>query len=80
MKEAKGFNRYIGLMFKGSDSEPLLFRLNKFERTIHSFFCPPFEAKWLDANKKIIRTEKIKPFRLYIRAPVEAVWLIETPY
>lgn len=79
MKEVRGIHKYIGLMGKKAGSEPLLFRLGRYERSIHSFFCPSFEARWLDANKKIIRIDKVKPFTLNVRAPSEAVWLVEIP-
>lgn len=53
-----------GLMFR-KNSPPLLFLFNREQNlVIHSFFCKPFRAIWLDENKrvtKIIDVKKQKP-------------------
>ena len=55
-----------GLMFK-KNSPPLLFIFNKEKTlTIHSLFCKPFTAIWLDKNKKATKVEKIRTWRLNI--------------
>lgn len=57
-------SKALGLMFK-KKSPPLLFLFDK-EKTIsiHSFFCRPFKAIWLDSNKnvtKVVNVNKWKP-------------------
>jgi len=66
-----------GLMFK-SQSPPLLFIFNK-EKTlsIHSFFCKPFIAIWLDKNKKATKVEKVTNWRLNISG--RGKYLLEIP-
>jgi len=55
--------KFSGLMFK-SNSPALLFIFNK-EKTlsIHSFFCRPFKAIWLDKNKKTTKSIIIKNWK-----------------
>jgi|TARA_B100001971_G_C17987399_1_gene430565 uncharacterized membrane protein (UPF0127 family) len=44
------WGKFKGLMLK-KDSPPLLFIFNKEKNlSIHSFFCKPFKAIWLDKN------------------------------
>jgi uncharacterized membrane protein (UPF0127 family) len=46
------WSKFSGLMFR-KNSPPLLFIFNKEKKlSIHSFFCKPFRAIWLDDNKK----------------------------
>ena len=53
-------SKFLGLMFK-SKSQPLLFVFNKNKRlSIHSFFCKPFTAIWLDEHKKATKIKEIK--------------------
>jgi len=55
-----------GLMFK-KNSPPLLFIFNKEKTlTIHSFFCKPFTAIWLDKNKKATKIKKVQPWKCAI--------------
>jgi uncharacterized membrane protein (UPF0127 family) len=50
-------------MFR-KDSPPLLFTFNKEKKlSIHSFFCKPFTAIWLDDKKRITKSIKIKNWR-----------------
>lgn len=77
-KKVKGIENYTGLMFK-KQSPPLLFKVNK-RTKIHSFFCKPFEAFWLDENKKIIRIDKVKPNTFCISAPKGSRYLLEVPF
>lgn len=52
-----------GLMFR-KNSPPLLFIFSKNKKlSIHSFFCKPFRAIWLDENKKITRVIDVKNWR-----------------
>lgn len=56
--------KFMGLMFK-KKSPPLLFIFNKNKTlSIHSFFCRPFRAIWLDEKMhttKFIDVKKWKP-------------------
>ena len=66
-----------GLMFK-SKSPPLLFIFNKQKKlTIHSFFCRPFTAIWLDKNKRATKIENIKPWMLNVSG--KGKYLLEIP-
>lgn len=50
------WSKFSGLMFKKS-SPPLLFIFNKEKMlTIHSFFCKPFRAIWLNKNKRVTKS------------------------
>ena len=60
------WSKFCGLMFK-ENSPALLFVFNK-EKVlrIHSFFCNPFQAIWLDSEKKVTKKSEIKKRRLSI--------------
>jgi uncharacterized membrane protein (UPF0127 family) len=64
-----------GLMFK-SKSKPLLFKFKKNQPIrIHSLFCKPFHALWLDDNKHVIKAELIDKQRFSISG--EGRYLLE---
>jgi hypothetical protein len=51
---------HTGLMFKSKNTGALLFEFSSPTNTkIHSFFCNPFLAIWLDEKNKIIETKFI---------------------
>ncbi|RMD67651.1 hypothetical protein D6817_00860 [Candidatus Pacearchaeota archaeon] len=80
VKQADGFARYIGLMFKKRSSNALLFKFQKGRAAIHSLFVFfPFVAVWLDDKNNVKKVEVVKPFRLCVRGPREACALIEIP-
>jgi uncharacterized membrane protein (UPF0127 family) len=58
------WKKFRGLMFR-KDSPPLLFIFNKeINLSIHSFFCKPFCAIWLDKkmnSTKVIDVKTWKP-------------------
>jgi len=55
-----------GLMFKRK-SPPLLWDFGKERKiSIHSFFCMPFTAIWINKKKKAVKTEKIKKWKISI--------------
>ena len=66
-----------GLMFR-TNSPPLLFDM-KFDQTfsIHSLFCKPFSAIWLDDKKQIVKFIDVEPWRLNLRG--EGRYLLEIP-
>jgi len=54
-------SKFLGLMFK-KNSPPLLFVFSKEKKrlSIHSFFCSPFTAIWLDKDKKVTKIKQVK--------------------
>jgi len=77
--EAKGFNRYWGLMFR---VKPIILHWEFEEPTnvsIHSAFCRKFFAVWLDKKNNIIEIKLVKPFRFNIKPKREFSKLIEIP-
>jgi uncharacterized membrane protein (UPF0127 family) len=71
------FSKAFGLMFK-KNSPPLLFVFDK-EKTlsIHSFFCKPFIAIWLDKNKKVTKKVLVKNWKFSIFG--KGKYLLEIP-
>lgn len=66
-----------GLMFRKT-SPPLLFIFpHEKTLTIHSFFCKPFEAIWLDKNKKV--TKQIYVDRWLPKISGNGKYLLEIP-
>jgi uncharacterized membrane protein (UPF0127 family) len=66
-----------GLMFRSS-SPPLLFELNKERKfSIHSLFCKPFTAIWLNEKKQAIKIKNIKNWKLKISG--KGKYLLEIP-
>jgi uncharacterized membrane protein (UPF0127 family) len=60
------FSKFRGLMFK-KKSPALLFIFNKQKNiSIHSLFCRPFRAVWLDKNKKVVKSININDWKPYI--------------
>lgn len=53
-------SKFTGLMFR-KNSPPLLFVFDKNKKlTIHSFFCKPFRAIWLDDKMNSTRVIDVK--------------------
>jgi len=72
------FSQARGLMFK-KNSKPLLFIFkNKKRRAIHSFFCIPFIAVWLDESR-IIEVKLINPWRFSVKPKDKFDKLLEIP-
>ena len=71
------WKKFKGLMFR-KNSPPLLFLFNK-EKTlsIHSFFCKPFIAIWLDDKKNVTKILEIK--KLGINFSGRGKYLLEVP-
>jgi len=66
-----------GLMFH-SNSPPLLFKLNKERKfSIHSFFCKPFTAIWLNEKKQATKVEYVKTWKPKITG--KGKYLLEIP-
>jgi len=76
------FERFRGLMFrKKQNAKALLFKFKKSSNiSIHSFFVFfEFYGIWLDDKNKILKIEKINPFRFQIFSPKKFSKLIEIP-
>jgi uncharacterized membrane protein (UPF0127 family) len=66
-----------GLMFK-NNSSPLLFVFNKNKTlSIHSFFCKPFRAIWLDEKMQATKIVDVKNWKLNISG--KGKYLLEIP-
>ena len=76
------FRKMKGIMFKKA-FEPLLFDFDEEgtrRNAIHSFFCPQFDAVFLDSSKKIVDViPQIKPWNPFIVPAKPARYLTETP-
>jgi uncharacterized membrane protein (UPF0127 family) len=71
------WSKLSGLMFKKS-SPALLFIFSKErELTIHSFFCAPFIAIWLDKNLAATKIEKIEKWGINFSG--RGKYLLEIP-
>lgn len=72
------FDKVKGLMFSGKKNILFFFDQEGFYG-IHSFFVFfPFDAIYLDSNKKIVDIiRKIAPFTLYVRNKKPAKYLLE---
>jgi len=76
-----GFGKFFGLMFRGKNSENLLFEFSAPERAaIHSLFVFfPFLAIWIDDSGNVTETKVVKPFSFSYQPKAASVRLIEVP-
>lgn len=59
-------SKFLGLMFR-KKSPALLFVFKKSKKlSIHSFFCKPFKAIWLDEGRKVVKVEDVEPRKLNV--------------
>jgi hypothetical protein len=66
VRKCKGINQFIGLMFKPKDTNALLFEFSSSTNMkIHSLFCKPFLAIWLDSDDKVIETKIIDKIGIF---------------
>jgi uncharacterized membrane protein (UPF0127 family) len=71
------WKKFSGLMFR-KNSNPLLFPFEKNQSlTIHSFFCKPFRAIWLDDKLQITKEKIVKYWMPYISG--RGKYLLEIP-
>lgn len=71
------WKKFSGLMFR-KNSNPLLFPFKKEQNlSIHSFFCKPFKAIWLDEKKIIIKEKDIFNWKPFISG--RGKYLLEIP-
>jgi uncharacterized membrane protein (UPF0127 family) len=70
-------SKFLGLMFK-KNSPPLLFKFNKNKKlSIHSLFCKPFKAIWLDEKKNATKVVDVKNWKFNISG--KGKYLLEIP-
>ena len=71
------WKKFSGLMFR-KNSKPLLFPFKKQQNlSIHSFFCKPFKAIWIDDKMKITREKEVYNWRPFISG--KGKYLLEIP-
>ena len=69
--------KFLGLMFR-KHSPPLLFIFNKNKiLSIHSFFCKPFKAIWLDEKMQATKIVDVKTWKPNILG--KGKFLLEVP-
>ena len=81
LKKTSSLGKIIGLMFKPSSTQNLLFEFSKQKIiSIHSFFVFfPFLAIWLDENNNVQEYKLVKPFTPHISSKNSSNKLIELP-
>ena len=70
-----------GIMFSSPAFAPLLFdfgRAGRNANSIHSFFCPVFDAVYLDSDKRVTQAVTIRPWRFFVPSCASR-FLIELP-
>ncbi len=75
------FKRLKGLMFKSEVGLPLLFEFptsNRHSNAIHSFFCPHFDAAFIDENNLVTDYfQDVRPSKPLIVPSKDCVRLVE---
>lgn len=72
------FQKFAGLMMKRKEKSKALLFIPSSE--IHSFFVPfNFLAVWLDSRDRVLRIDRVKPFRFRIKPPKNSSKLLEIP-
>ena len=81
MKQVKGINKYLGLMFRSKRTEPLIFNFKKpVLIPIHSLFVFfKFKAYWYDKHGLLIEARVVKPFQINIKPSKSFSKLVEVP-
>jgi len=74
------WSKFRGLMFRGKNTEALVFIFKKPTKiSIHSFFCREFIAIWLDDKNKVIEIIKVEPWKFRVKPQKKFVKLVEIP-
>ncbi|MCX6767538.1 MAG: DUF192 domain-containing protein [Candidatus Micrarchaeota archaeon] len=71
----------VGIMFREKKFAPVFFEFAAEARaanSIHSLFCPEFDAVFLDAGRKVVEIRRVKPFS-FVTPSKPAKYLIEVP-
>ncbi len=74
-KKMGSISRFLGLMFQSKAAIPLLFTGNG-RIAIHSYFCPPFDAVFLNKDKVVIKTSTVLPNK-FLTVKENAFFLLE---
>ena len=66
MRKASGLQKYLGMMFRTSDTEPIYWDFEKdVDIKFHTLFCFfPICGIWKDSNDNVICTKTLKPWKL----------------
>ncbi|MDP3741929.1 MAG: DUF192 domain-containing protein [Candidatus Micrarchaeota archaeon] len=75
-EQTNRLTQFTGIMFRNKFSKPVLFAGNG-RIAIHSFFCPLFEAIFLDKYKRIVDIRCVKPWNPLVVS--NAFFLFEMP-
>jgi len=70
----------LGIMFR-KKFRPMLFEFDAaatLKNSIHSMFCPEFDAVFLDAAKRVTEVRRVKPFSFLVPSK-PAKYLLEVP-
>ena len=70
-------SRFVGLMFQPKATTPLLFTGNG-RIAIHSYFCPLFDAVFLNKDKTVITAVTVPP-KKHVAGDKNAFFLLELP-
>lgn len=71
-----------GIMRSPPRFQPALFlfpRSSRWRNAIHSFFCPPFDAVFINANKRVVDVRQVEPNKLLVVPRAPAKYLLELP-
>jgi len=81
MRKLKGLDKYLGLMFRTSKTEPVEFVFYKEVTTpLHSLFVFfDFMCYWYDAKGELMQSRLCKPFELSITCKYPFTRIIEVP-
>jgi uncharacterized membrane protein (UPF0127 family) len=82
LKKVSEMGKFIGLMFKKSNTKNLLFSFKKdLKMAIHSYFVFfDFLAIWVDGKNNVLEFKIIRPFTSIIKPRKEFRKLIEIPF
>ena len=77
------WTRFKGIMFQSKLEKPLLFILPQesvARATIHSLFCIPFDAVFLNSKKQVVDVlHSVKPWQFWVSPKAPAKYLVEAP-
>jgi len=80
---ASGFEKVFGIMFSRARFVPLVIEFGVEVRAlnaIHSFFCPEFDAVFLDARKRVVDVKpRVKPFTFSVVSRELCKFVLELP-
>ena len=70
--------KFWGLMFRFKNRKNLLFVFDREKNlSIHSLFCKPFKAVWLDEKMRVAKKETVRKWKFFING--KGKYLLEIP-